>query len=443
MKKIIFGLFAVLFLGVACQDNSEEYLFEDNPNVRVEKLKVKYREALSAPENGWIGFYSPNDKVGGFVFLMKFDKDGNVTLKTDFSQTGQEHTTTYRIDKKQKIELVFESYTFLHQIYETNKNDVDGEYIFNILDVKEDSIELESATDFGYNGAGVTKLILKKATAEHWDLSAVYKNLENITIAGDRDLMKFEDYSLKRIYVKDTQVSKVFKFIKGNEGTEINRYAEITTLDSEGNESTEQVPVFITHDGFSFVKPYKIDEIEVQNFVFDKANNIFVSNDGGKTTIVENTVVPIKENENAMSLIKKFNISFYYSDKFLEDYLEPFKKIVPKFTSLQLYNKYPYGKDFLNELDVFCATETDNKLKWSGIISDGIKTTVRKDVISLNSNGYWYGVFPKFFQTSPEVQKFYFFFADKDQEFFIEEYGNGFILFDRDKPEYFIVFKQP
>ncbi len=429
MKNIIYSLLAVLLLSTACQDdNREEYLFEDNPNARFEKLKDSYVNTLTSAENGWIGYYAPNDKVGGYVILMKFDKNGNVTMSSDYAKGGSDNTSTYRIDKKLKVQLVLETHAVLHQIYETNQNGVEGEYVFNILNVTDDTVELESATDFGYGGSSVTKLTLKKATAEHWNLEKVYKNLSGMN-AGDPDFMSFIDYSKKRIYVKDTEVSKTFEFVFDRLGSEINRFAKITTVDAEGNETVEEVPVLINHDGFSFAKPYKINEVEVKDFTYDETTKTFTSQDGGQSTIVENAQVSIKEDKEILKETEGGLFeAVYYSDKFLEDYFTPFKNAVPGYKYLLLGNNYDgwFTGLVVNNggYNFFNFKPFDN-------------TQVRSDVLKFGYTDF-NGIFDP---SNPAILKFMLFFVKDGQDFFVKKIEGGFILFDRDKPEYFIVFK--
>ncbi len=435
MKNIVYSLLALLLLSTACQDdNREEYLFKDNPNARFEKLKDGYVNTLTSAENGWIGYYAPNDKVGGYVVLMKFDKNGNVTMSSDYAQGGSDNTSTYRIDKKLKVQLVLETHAVLHQIYETNQNGVEGEYVFNILNVTDDTVELESATDFGYGGSSVTKLTLKKATAEQWNLEKVYKNLAGLN-AGDPDFMTFKDYTKKKLYVKDTDISKLFKFTFDNLGSKINRYAEIISVDADGNETVEKVPVFVNYNGFSFIKPYKINGVEVKDFTFDVITKTFVSQDGEQTTIIENTILPIKENKEIFKQIegKLYDLD-YVSNKFYKDYLAPFQKAVPGYKWALLtknYGGWLSGMVVNNGGNNFFKFNFDN-------------TQVRSDVIKF---GYveGNGIFSQeSFTKNQAILKYMLFFVDKKQDFFIEskDGGNSFILYDRDNPEYFIAFKR-
>lgn len=443
MKTIIYKLPIVMLLLIgflnSCTNDKTEYLFDGSVNSRFEKKKSETIDVLTKAENGWIGYYSPNDKVGGFVLLLKFDKNGNVTVKSDYNKGGNDNTITYRIDKTLKVELVFESHSVLHQIYETNRNDVNGEYVFNILDVKDDKILLESTTDFGYGGSGITQLTLNKASKEQWDLTKIYSNSDKM-LPGSIDLINFVNLSTKRIYVEGTKVSKSFKYVSDILNAKINRYATIKTKSADGKESEENVPLFITYNGFSFTRPYTINGVKVQNFTFDTTKKAFVSTDGGQTTIVENTSVPIPDNKNAMKSIKFFNYALVYSPAFEKDYLNPIKKIEPLFTTLQLYRNFKLRNGaVLNELDIYRRLGSP---RWSGAsFTDLEVSSTRADIFKMKGNGRATGAWISLYGTDAG-KKFYKFFFAIDQEFWIEPYsGGGFILYDRDHPEYWIYFK--
>lgn len=289
MKKIIYKLPIVVLLLIgflsSCTDNESEYLFDGSVNQRFEKIKKETIDVLTKAEDGWIGYYSPNDKVGGFALLFKFDKNGNVAIKSDYNKGGNDNTITYRIDKTLKVELVFESHSVLHQIYETNRNGVNGEYVFNILDVKDDKVLLESTTDFGYGGSGITQLTLTKATKDQWDLTPVYENTPKIADGYNTD--KF----FRGLFVEGTDVKESFSYLAGYNNNVINRYATLKKLTKEGVKSTI-APLAITNKGFTFIKPYNVNGKDVQNFIYNEAKNEFVSKDGGQTTVVKYSDTP-------------------------------------------------------------------------------------------------------------------------------------------------------
>ncbi len=349
MKKFIYIILAMVLMITSCQDNKEEYLFGENINSRFEKLKSEYVETLTSAENGWIGYYNPNDKVGGFIVLMKFDKDGYVTMASDYNEGQNDNKTTYRIDKRLKVELIFESHAVLHQIYETNKNGVDGEYTFNIKSATKDEVVLESATDFGYNGSGVTELKLKKATAEHWNFDGVYETTPKL--ANGYKTSKY----FRSIYVEGTEVKGSFSYVDGYSNTEINRYSIIKKFNSEGTVDTENIPMAVTNDGFKFLKPYVINGKEVTDFKYDEENNRFVSKDGGQTTIIEHTNEPpvlyfpsVSMGEDGKLASQLYSHSYYWP--------------TVKLQSSVLFKRFVYTPSKTKRFDIYLNSDYDGQL---------------------------------------------------------------------------------
>ena len=93
MKRFI--LFCVAACLLACEDYEPEYLFDASPEERLDQIINDYSEVLTAPENGWIGFYTSVNNIGGFAVLLKFEKDGNVTIKNEavgFANIAEKHS---------------------------------------------------------------------------------------------------------------------------------------------------------------------------------------------------------------------------------------------------------------------------------------------------------------------------------------------------------------
>lgn len=285
MRLLTYILITMVLLLVGCTDNDTKYLFDKSVNQRFEELKSQYTKTLAAPENGWIAFYNPNGKVGGFVVLFNFNEDGTVEMKSDYRNGANDDKITYRIDKTLKTELVFESHTVLHQIYETNDNDSGGEFVFNITSVEKDKVILTSKTDNGYNGEEITEITLVPATKNQWDMKPIYSMTPKIANGYKSDLY------FRVIRVEGTDVKMGFSYIEGHTKSEINRIARISLLDGEKVTSMD-IPVAVTPSGFKLLKPLSINGKQVTDFTYNETNNIFVSTDGDQKTIVEHSNTP-------------------------------------------------------------------------------------------------------------------------------------------------------
>lgn len=260
MKKYIVLFITISLFFTSCNNNETDYLFDKSINERTAELKSQYSNILTDSPNGWIGYYAPNDKVGTIAILFKFDKNGNVVLKSDFEGGIHDLPTTYRIDKTLKIELVFESNTVLHAIYEINNNDNEGEYVFNIISATADKVILQSKTDNGYNGETITTLELKPAKASDWDLSSI--EMMQLNIQGDPLASVW-----RSVNVNGNPISTFFY-------DTTNRAVTFTYLVDDKLQTTT-VPISITSNGFCLLKEIVINGVTLNCFDWNNETKFF------------------------------------------------------------------------------------------------------------------------------------------------------------------------
>lgn len=262
MKEILKYITIVLLLFVtSCtQDTSVDSLFEGSVNERAAALKSEYINVLTSAENGWIGYYSPNGSSGAYTLLLKFNKDGSVNMKSDWKVGAKDNAITYRLDKTLKVELVFETYSILHDIFSENNNDNEGEFVFNMLEVTTTEISLESKTDNGYNGEEITNFKIKPATAADWDLGGVYNMVGNL--ASDPTKSVF-----RNIIVDGAAVAS-YSY------DDTSRLATVSYM-SDGQLKTVNVGVIVTPEGFDFIKPLDINGAVISSFSWNATTSLF------------------------------------------------------------------------------------------------------------------------------------------------------------------------
>lgn len=180
-KFILMVIVAIIFINCE-KDNSVEYLHDEAPNERIIKKIDGYTKTLTSAEHGWIGYYSPNKFFGAFTFLSKFNTDGSVVLNSDYNTGASNGKSLYRLDKTDKVELVFETHGLLHDIFEINNNSINGDFTFNIISANENEIVLEGKLD---PVDDVTRLTLTPAKETDWDLDPIYDMLKNLDGAVD------------------------------------------------------------------------------------------------------------------------------------------------------------------------------------------------------------------------------------------------------------------
>ncbi|GAA4234305.1 hypothetical protein GCM10022291_13350 [Postechiella marina] len=252
------SVFMLLLVITSCNsDNEVEPLFDQSINERTDALKSEYSNILTAPENGWVGYYSPNESFGFYTVLFDFDENGSVALKSDYDSGSADNSVTYRIDKSLKIELVFESSSVFSQIFSLNNNDNGGEFVFNILSATDNEVVLESKLDYG---SDITVFTLRRARADELDLAPVYASVNNISGDGTESVFR-------NILFNDEAIGS-FSF---NPTT---RYATVTYL-TDGEFEIVSVPIIITATGFSFVDPLDINGVILTSFEYNDTENQF------------------------------------------------------------------------------------------------------------------------------------------------------------------------
>ncbi|MEM9337841.1 MAG: DUF4302 domain-containing protein [Bacteroidota bacterium] len=159
---IFFGIVTSLMLGCGVDDSAELPPVE----VREQEAIDNLRSLLVAPENGWSIDYRPNVNSGSFAILLNFNADGTVRVQSDINAiNGQlrDQTITYRIDVAQNVELILETYTAFHYLFELDRATFGGEFEFLFLEAQESNLLFESKSDIGVD---VTLLTFVPATAD-------------------------------------------------------------------------------------------------------------------------------------------------------------------------------------------------------------------------------------------------------------------------------------
>jgi Domain of unknown function (DUF4302) len=176
MKKIF--LYVILFqlAFTACKKAEVEPLFTESANKRVTTQVDTYKKQLSGAEFGWKGEYYPDGgNAGGYSFYLKFDANGKVSMYSDIDNfyyftNGYDKAfeTTYQVKSLQKPTLIFDSYSYLHELVNPDYNGGDGQ----LADLE---LEFSTVTDTKISLIGIknkTQLTLTKMVKTESDLLA-------------------------------------------------------------------------------------------------------------------------------------------------------------------------------------------------------------------------------------------------------------------------------
>lgn len=180
MKKILFSLLAATTL-VACQKTDTNKVFDESVTQRTENQKKELLQELTSAEQGWKLVYQPNSKkYGGFTFVMKFNKDGNVVMTSDAPDGVEPETGLYQIVTRQTTTLSFLTKNHIHRLADaavrTGRLGVGYEGEFDFLYLGKEDEKLKFKTQRSEN-----TIYFEKATQEDWGkLSAFSENFENV-----------------------------------------------------------------------------------------------------------------------------------------------------------------------------------------------------------------------------------------------------------------------
>jgi hypothetical protein len=125
MKKIFIYILLFQLAFLACKKSEIEPLFTESANLRAANQIATYKKQLSDAQYGWRGVYYPNGgQDGGYTFYLKFDDKGNVSMYSDLVDfTAQvPFATTFQVKALQKPTLIFDSYSYLHELVNPDYN---------------------------------------------------------------------------------------------------------------------------------------------------------------------------------------------------------------------------------------------------------------------------------------------------------------------------------
>ncbi|NOR75473.1 MAG: DUF4302 domain-containing protein [Draconibacterium sp.] len=190
MKKLIINTALIIFaltLFVSCEDELDNPFPDErlNPEEQVTKLE----ELLIDSEFGWKSILKPEDEsVGGYNFVVKFKADGTSEMASDYYEHDNGYETLpfdglklqsnvhYTVKKVATFELAFETYCFIHKLYDKN---ISSTFQYVIESYNENEIVLAD---------GESKMVMTKATENDWDMKKyfqtelIYKQFVDYTI---------------------------------------------------------------------------------------------------------------------------------------------------------------------------------------------------------------------------------------------------------------------
>jgi len=291
-------LFITTAILLSCEaDNGVDYLHDESPEARISKQIENYSMLLTGPENGWIGYYSPNKSYGAYTLLTRFNADGNVVINSDYNLGGSNGEVLYRIDKTDKVELVFETHGLLHEIFETEDNSIDGDFAFNFISTSEEEIILEGKID---PTDDITRLVLTPAAESDWELDSVYEMINNLNNSAENSYFRNVTYN-------DESIAS-FKF------NSITRLSSLLFSVSETKDSIISQPISIKPTGIEFLLKPEINGVVLDGeFLYDSQESAFINTE--ESLKIVHSDVP--------HLLEHYDFGARYNIRY--NYLEPEK----------------------------------------------------------------------------------------------------------------------
>lgn len=129
INKLHFGILVLFALAFsACSDNDPKELFDDNPSTRINDQIDLVRNTLLSAKDGWKVTYFTNDnQLGGFTYLIKFLDEQNVEMDSDFgSSKGTVTQSKWDIKLGSTVKLSFTTANKIHELSDSNTSPDDA-----------------------------------------------------------------------------------------------------------------------------------------------------------------------------------------------------------------------------------------------------------------------------------------------------------------------------
>ncbi|WP_439555367.1 DUF4302 domain-containing protein [Dyadobacter sp.] len=125
MKKIVLYLL-VASAGLFSCENSDDTLFEESADTRLNAALASYQKKLVEAPYGWNAVIYPAGG-GSYGFYFKFNDQNRVVMYSDFSaaSAGTSKESSYRLKAMQTPSLIFDTYSYLHVLADPDP-DVNG-----------------------------------------------------------------------------------------------------------------------------------------------------------------------------------------------------------------------------------------------------------------------------------------------------------------------------
>ncbi|MFV0589804.1 MAG: DUF4302 domain-containing protein [Draconibacterium sp.] len=260
MKNIhlrIVKITILLFCGVGILNSCNDDSFSPFPDDRLtaEEHEQNIADLLVSAENGWKLVLKPNlDATGGYNMVVKFSTNGTCEMAGDYYEYNAAYgTVAYDASKKQtgvkyavkhvsNFELSFETYCFIHKLYELGYNNT---FQYRIESYTDDEIVIAD---------GDSKMVMTRATANDW-------NMKPYMVSE----LKFKEYLNNTVLFNylhggnDPQIQLAISFSKRSIG--------FYYFEENGELVSQEIGYYFSTDGMVLKRPLEIPGMEPINSI--------------------------------------------------------------------------------------------------------------------------------------------------------------------------------
>jgi hypothetical protein len=167
MKRSILYLLFITSGFYSCQ-NTDDSVFEESADARINKVLASYEKQLVDAPNGWNAVMYPAGG-GSYGFYFKFDNKNRVIMYSDFAaaSAATAKESSYRLKAMQTPSLIFDTYSYLHVLSDPDaevNGGTTGEGLLSDFEfaIYPDSVKTDAITFVGRKNQ--SRLVLTKAT---------------------------------------------------------------------------------------------------------------------------------------------------------------------------------------------------------------------------------------------------------------------------------------
>ncbi len=278
MKKSLY-LIAVAALALSSCSNDDDRIFDQSAADRLEQYKKEYAEVLTADGGLWSMEYFSNAEEPGYVFVMKFDKNGSVDISANHKWIGGEYkkeTSLWKMIADNGPVLSFNSYNTLFHIFsdpanitgpyapEGESGDInetgyghEGDYEFQFMEVSEDGQTVRLLGKKRLYDIFLRRLDPNTNVEQYL---ADVKNVEN------RFSSKFNDYTMTDV---DGNLYRVYDMYTG--------IPSIYPLSGDAVSQTTSGNGIFTLEGLRFMEPLEVKRADDSSF---EVTQLFFTDNG-------------------------------------------------------------------------------------------------------------------------------------------------------------------